>query len=205
MGEAAGTHLLLEGEVVGVLDGLHANGEGCGDVFGAVVDEEDVFGRGGEAFGCVAIDFGFGFGEVEGVGPGVVVEGFYPGVAGAEACFHCVGHVGEDAGADAGVLETLDPVEHGRVDEAPEVGVGVDEGGELSRREDDLCAFRDFVPEGVAFEITAVVVVTVRPVFAVEDFFGETGDVAHLLPGCGVGWGGENHSVVEEDSLNWSH
>jgi hypothetical protein len=203
--ETAGAHLLLEGGVVGVLDGLHADGECGGYVFGAVVDEEDVGGRSGEAFGGVEVDSGFGLGEVEGVRPGVMVEGFYPGMAGAEAGFHGIGHVGEDSGADAGALEALDPIEHGRIDEAPEVGVGVDEGGELVGGEDDLCAFGDFVPEGVAFEVAAVVCVAVGPVFAVEEVFGEAGDGAHALPGCGVGWGGEDHTVVEEDGLNWCH
>ncbi len=84
---------------------------------------------GAEAFGGVVVDFGLGLGEVEGVGPGVVVEGFDPGVTGAETGFHGVGHVGEDAGAHAGALEALGPVDHGGVELGPEVGVGVDEGG----------------------------------------------------------------------------
>ena len=109
-------HLLLEGGVSGVLDGLHADGEGGFDVFGSVVDEEDVGGWGAETFGGVEVDGGFGLGEIEGVGPGVVVEGVDPGVAGAEACLHGVGHVGEDAGADAGALEALGPVEHGGIE-----------------------------------------------------------------------------------------
>jgi len=37
-------HLVLEGVVRGVADGLHANGEGGFDVFGFVVYEEDVGG-----------------------------------------------------------------------------------------------------------------------------------------------------------------
>ena len=129
--EAAGVHVLLEGGVSGVVDGLHADGEGGFDVFRAVVDEEDVGRWGAEAFGGVEIDGGFGFEKVEGVGPGVVVEGFDPKVAGAEACLYGVGHVGQDAGADAGALEALRPFEHGRVELRPEVGVGGDEFGEL--------------------------------------------------------------------------
>ena len=38
-----------------------------------------------EAFGGVGVDGGFGLGEVEGVGPGVVVEGVEPVEAGDEA------------------------------------------------------------------------------------------------------------------------
>ncbi len=106
--------------MVGVLDGLHAGVEGGGDVFGLVVDEEDVFGRSLEAFGGVLVDLGLGLGAVDGVGPGVVVEGFDPGVTGAETGFHGVGHVGEDAGADAGALELFDPGEHGWVEGGPE-------------------------------------------------------------------------------------
>ena len=122
-------HLVLEGGVVAVLDGLHAGGDSCDDVFWLVVDEENVGVWGAKAFGSVVVDFGLGLGEVEGVRPCVVVEGFDPMVSGAETGFHGVGHVGEDAGADAGSLETLSPVDHGDVELSPEVGVGVDEGG----------------------------------------------------------------------------
>jgi hypothetical protein len=38
-----------------------------------------------------------------------------------------------------------------------------------------------------------------------EDFFAETCDGEHALPGGGVGWAGEDHSVVEEDCFDWSH
>ncbi len=55
-------HFTLEGGVVGVLDGLHACGEGGFDVVGAVVDEEDLSGRNAEAFGGMVVDGGFGFG-----------------------------------------------------------------------------------------------------------------------------------------------
>ena len=119
-------HLLLEGWVSGVLDGLHAGGEGGGDVLGSVVEEEDVFGRGLKALDGVQVDLGLGLGEIDGVGPGVVVEGFDPGMAGAEASFHSVGHVGEDAGGDAGALELSDPGEHGWVKGGPVFGVGGD-------------------------------------------------------------------------------
>ena len=133
-------HLLLEGWVSGVLDGLHAGGEGGGDVLGSVVEEEDVFGRSLQALGGVIVDLGLGLGEIDGVGPGVVVEGFDPGVAGAEASFHGVGHVGEDARGDAGALELRDPGEHGWVEGGPVFGVGGDQVGELLGREDDARA-----------------------------------------------------------------
>jgi len=42
--------------VGGVLDGGHAGGAGGGDVFFAVVYEEDFRGRYGEAFGGVVVD-----------------------------------------------------------------------------------------------------------------------------------------------------
>ena len=58
-------------------------------------------------------------------------------IAGAKACLHGVGHVGEDAGADAGSLETLRPGEHGWVELWPRVDVGGDEGGELLGGEDE--------------------------------------------------------------------
>ena len=204
-GEAAGAHLLLEGGVVGILDGLHSGGEGGGDVFGAVVDEEDVGGGGGHAFGGVAVDGGFRLGDVEDVRPGVVVEGLDPGMAGAEAGLHGVAHVGEDAGADAGALEAVDPVEHGRIELAPEVNVGGDEGGELRGGEGDPGTGGGFVPEGFGGEVATVVGVAVGPVAVVEMVFAEAGDGAHARPGGGVGWAGEDHAVVEENCFNWSH
>ena len=51
----------------------------------------------------------------------------------------------------------------------------------------------------------AIVGVAVGPVFAVEEFFAEAGDGAHAGPCGGVGWAGEDHAVVEEDCLDWSH
>jgi len=61
------------------------------------------------------------------------------------------------------------------------------------------------VPEGFGVEVAAVVGVTVGPVLAVEDFFVETGDGEHALPGGGVGWAGEDHAVVEEDCFDGGH
>jgi hypothetical protein len=43
------------------------------------------------------------------------------------------------------------------------------------------------------------------PVAAAELLLVQAGDGAHLRPGCGIGWAGEDHAVVEEDCLNWSH
>ena len=186
----------------GVLDGLHAGGEGGFDVFGAVVDEEDVWGWGGEAFGGVAVDGWLGFGEVESVRPGVVVEGFDPGVQGAETDLHGVGHVGEDADADAGALETLRPVDHGRVELAPVLDVGGDELGKLVGGD---FGPGGFVPEGFGFEVAAVVGVAVSPVSMVKQFFGEAGDGAHVGPGGWVGRAGEDQAVIEEDCFYGRH
>ena len=61
------------------------------------------------------------------------------------------------------------------------------------------------MPEGFGVEVAAVVGVTVGPVLAVEDFFVETGDGEHALPGGGVGWAGEDHAVVEEDCFDGGH
>lgn len=129
-----------------VLDGLHADDEGGGDVFGFVVNEEDVGGRGVETFGCVEVDGGIRFGGSECVGPGAVVKVGEPGVFLGESGGHAVADVGEDTCGDARALEALGPVEHGSVDQGPEIGVCFDEIGELAWGEDDCSARGDGVP-----------------------------------------------------------
>ncbi len=104
-----------------------------------------------------------------------------------QACGHDVGHVGEDADADAGALEALRPVDHGRVEFAPEVDVGCDELVDLRWGEGDLGTGGDCVPVGWADEIAAVVGVAVGPVFAMEEVFAKAGDGAHACPCGGVG------------------
>ena len=183
----------------GVLDGLHAGCDCSGDVFRFVVDKENIFGRSLEALGGVLVDLRLGLGAIDGVGPGVVVEGLDPCVAGTEPGLHGVGHVGEDAGADAGALELVDPGEHGRVEGGPEVGVGGDELSELCGGDDDASPCGGFVPEGFGVEVAAVVRVAVGPVLAVEELFAETCDGAQVGPGVGVRLAGEDHAVVEED------
>ena len=123
-------------------------------------------------------------------------------MAGEDACGHGVADVGEDAGADAGALEGLCPVDHGEVELAPEIGVGVDEGIDLGRGEVEAGVESDLVPVGEGGEIAAVVGVTVGPVGGVELLLIETGNGTNASPCCGVGWAGENHSVVKEDSLD---
>jgi hypothetical protein len=61
------------------------------------------------------------------------------------------------------------------------------------------------VPEGLGVEVAAVVGVAVCPVLAMEDLFVEAGDGEHASPGGGVGWAGEDHSVVKEDCFDWRH
>jgi len=153
----------------------------------------------------VEVDGWLGFGEVESVGPNAMVEGAEPVVSCDEAGGHCVADVGEDAGADAGTLETLRPREHGLVDLRPEVEVGGDELGELSGGEDDACSGGGLVPVGFGGEVASIVGVAVGPVFAVEDVFVEAGDGSDASPGGGVGGRGEDHAVVEEDCFHLSH
>jgi hypothetical protein len=203
--EVAGVHLALEGGVVEILDGLHAAGDGGVDVLGLVVDEEDVGSWGLERLGGVTVDGGLGFGEVDGVGPDVVVKGFDPEMTSTEANLHVLWHVGEDAGTDAGALEASRPFEHGRVELRPEIGVCFDELGELGGGKVDSSAGGDAVPEGRGVHVAAIVGVAVGPVTVAERFFAETGDGAHASPGGGVGWAGENHAVVEENCLYQSH
>ena len=183
-----------------VLDGLHAGEAGGFDVVEAVVDEEDLLGWGVEALGGVGVDFGFGLGDFEGVGPGAVVEVGEPGELAEDADVHAVAEVGKDAGADAGVLEGLGPLDHGDVEVGPEVGVGVEEVEDFGVGEGWAAGAGGEAPEVLlGGDVAAVVGVAVGPVFAVEGGFVERGDEAHALPGGGVGRAGEDEAVVEED------
>ena len=121
--------------VIAVLDGLHAGGDGGFDVVLTVVDEEDMGGVGLEAFGGVDVDGGFGLGEIEGVGPGAVVEG-----ARASRIWRQM-----PSAMASPMLERMPvrkpvrwrrcgPVDHGGVELCPEIDVGDDEVGKLCRR-----------------------------------------------------------------------
>lgn len=200
--QVAGDHEVLEGSVVGVLDGLHAGVESGLDVVGSVVDEEDAVDWGLERLGGVVVDSRFWLGEMEGVGPGAVVKAREPGMAGEDTRGHRIADVGEDAGADAGVLEGLCPVDHGEVELAPEIGVGMDEGIDLVRSEEKAGVASDLIPVGEGGEIAAVVGVTMGPVGGVKLLLVEVGDGTHAGPCGGVGWAGQNHAVVKEDSLD---
>ena len=195
--------LLDEGLVGAVLDGLHAGVAGGFEVFEFVVDEEDVEGGEAEAVGCMAVDGEVWLGGREPVGPGDVLEVSEPGVFADYAKFHLVGHIGEDAGGDAGALEALGPLGHGEVEIGPEVGVGVVEVGEVlvgGHREAELGG--DELPVGGAFEVPAVVVVAVFPVAGMELVLVEGGEGAEAGPGLRVGRGGEDHAVIEEDGAD---
>ena len=189
----------------GVLDGLHADGVGGFDVFGFVVEEEDVGRWGAQALGGMEVNGGFGFGEVDGVRPDVVGEFVDPAVAGAKAGFHRARHVGEDAGGDARLLKTARPGEHGWVEGGPVVDVCGDESGELPGCEDRVGGGGGVVPEGFGGEVSSIVGVAMGPIAAVELFFAKVGEREHAGPGGGVGCGGEDHAVVEEDCFYWSH
>jgi hypothetical protein len=194
-----------EGRVRGVLDGCHAGGAGCGDVLLAVVDEEDIGGREAESFGGVGVDGRIGLGDAEAVREGVVREAFEPGKAGADAGFHCVAEVGEDSGGDLGAVELLGPADHGEIGLSPELGVGLDEGVELGRGERVMEVPGDVLPVGDAGERTAIVVVAVLPVDALEGLFLDAEDADHLPAGGWIGRSAENHAVVEQDSLDVGH
>ena len=111
------------------MDGGHAGGAGGGDVFFAIIEEEDFGGWGGEAFGGVVVDGEVGFGHAEAVREGEVVEVLEPGEAGEDASLHLVADVGENSGFDVGALEGGGPVDHGLVGLGPEDVVGGDELG----------------------------------------------------------------------------
>jgi len=99
----------------------------------------------------------------------------------------------------------LCPGQHGEVDLAPEVEVGGDEGLNLVQGQYEIGVVAYVVPVGLAGEIAAVVGMAVGPIAAVERLFVEAGDRAHSGPGCGIGWAGQDHTVVEEDCFYLSH
>lgn len=151
----------------------------------------------------MAVDRGIGLGGFEAVGPGAVGKLVEPGVFAEDAGLHGIGHVGEDAGGDAGSVEALRPLGHGEVEVGPEVGVGVDEGGEVVLGEQGKAGFGgNELPVGVPGEDAAIVGVAVRPVAAVEGVFRKGGNGAHAGPGFGVGGAGEDEPVVEEDGAD---
>src|ERR1700738_2419543 len=153
VGESPRVHFLLEGGVVEVLDSLHSGGEGGLDVFEAVVDEEDVGRWGLERGRSAEVDGGLGFGEVEGVGPGAVVEVGEPVESREQAGGHGVADIGKDSGREAGPLEGLGPLEHRWVELAPEVEVGGDQLLNLDGREADSGVAAHLLPVGVAGEV----------------------------------------------------
>lgn len=127
----------------------------------------------------------------------MVVKGDDPRVFGGEAGGHGIADVREDAGADSCTLQVLDPVEHGGVDLAPEVGICGLEVEDLGIGEADCATVGDLLPVGGAVEGAAIIVVAVGPVFAVEGGIVEAGDGDHAGPGSGKRRAGEDHAVVE--------
>ena len=198
-------HLGFEVELGGVKKGLHTCGGGGGNVVFAVVDEEDVWGWGREA-GCgVGVDDGFGLGEVECVGPSLMVEAGEPGAGGDDAAHHLVSDVGEDSGSDSGALEGEGPVDHGLVGAGPEGGVCGDELVDCGLGR-GVAGY--FAPVGSSGEVASVVGMAGSPVGGVECGLVVSGEGLHGLPCGGVGAGREDHAVVEEDCVDrfdWSH
>jgi hypothetical protein len=103
------------------------------------------------------------------------------------------------------LLKTARPGEHRRVEGGPVVDVCGDEGGELIGCEDGVGGGCGAIPEGFGGEVASVVGVAMGPVAAVELFIAEVRDGEHVGPGGGVGRGGEDHAVVEEDCFYLSH
>ena len=201
--EALAPHLGEEVVMVQILDGVHA---GCARGFNiveAIVEKEDVLGSSIEADGRVTIDGELGLGEVEAVRPGAVVEVLQPRKLAEQTGVHGVAEVGEDAGANAGELKLAGPVDHGLVGDGPEIGVGLDEGGEIFPREGgEAGAGGNLLPVERAGEVAAIVGVPVGPVLAMERGFVEGGGGSNAGPGGWVRGAGEDHAVVEEDCLD---
>jgi hypothetical protein len=195
-------HLLFEGSVGGVPEGLETERLCGGDVVFAVVEEEDVGRRGAEGFGGFQEYFRLGLGHVEGVGPRAVVEAGEPREPGHDALGHAVPDVGEDAGPDASVLQTGGPLDHRQVKAAPEVDVGGEQVFELRRGEGDSGAVGDCLPVAGAGEGGAIIVVAEVPVGGVEGGFVEAGDVEQARPCGGIGRVRENLAVVEQDGVD---
>ena len=65
--ESTRSQLVFEGGLDGVADGGDSKRHGGGGILFAVVDEEDVSGRGAQGFGRLKVDRGFGLGHEYGV------------------------------------------------------------------------------------------------------------------------------------------
>jgi len=164
--------------VGGVLDRLQSGGDGTLHILLAVVDEEDAGGGAAEALDGALVDGGGGLDDAVLVRPCAVSEVRYPGMLVAQAGFHGVANVGEDAGADAALLQAVGPLHHGAVDLSPDLHVCGAQGvkfGCVQRKHGLLC---DELPVGFAGQFATVIFVAVQPVAVVEAFFAGPGQSA---------------------------
>ena len=194
----------LKGGLAGVVNGLHAECGSSGNIFRAVVYEEDVGGRRMQRLGRFEVDGRLGFSHTESVRPGAVVEAREPGKPGGDAHGHAVADVGQDASADAGALQAAGPLDHGRVEGAPEGNVGGKKGGKLLgvKRYTGVCG--DGVPVSRPSERGTVVVVAELPVSRVQAVFVEAGDGTETGP-CGwIGRAREHPAVIEKNCIHAS-
>jgi len=175
------------------------------DILGLVVDEEYLRGVSVESLCGGMVDSQLRLGESKRVRPGAMVEAAEPFEALEEALGHGVTDIGENAGADAGTLKALGPLDHWLIRLSPKVEVGIQQSGDLVGREGGARTGGDLLPVRDAGQVTTIIGVTVVPIATVKGCLVEAGDLAHPLPSSRVGWSGKNHAVVEEDCLNRIH
>ena len=169
------------------------------DVNGLVVEEEGFFRANAELLAGVEIDGRVGFGNTELAGPGELRELVKPGKIATHAAEDFAHHVGEDGGADAGLLQRFDPGEHARVEEVgPQDDVGLDEGFGLVRREGEARVLGELLPKGGTVVTAEIVVVTVAPVVAFEGRPVEAGEGQELAVGSRIGLA-EDFTVIKND------
>ena len=200
---------VVGGEVVAELlrggeeQSLDTEGFGGADVLRLVVEEEAFGGGDAEMVAGEPIDGGIGLGDVEFAGPGEVGEAAEPGEV--RAMQHGVedfgDHVRQDGGAQAGLLQRVDPGEHDGVGLDPHADVGCDESFEFGRRENAAGVRGETLPETGPVEEAEVVLMAVAPVDGFEGGTVEAGDREQILVG-GVVAMAEDFAVVKDDSAH---
>ena len=197
--EAGGNKVFAEFLVGGELDGEEAEVARGVDIGLLVVDEERFSGQGSEFVERKTVDGWIGLGHFVFEAPDENVEAREPVEFALDTGQHCVAHVGEDGGADAVLLESELPGEHGRVLRGPHAcvpGIEFIDGGGI---EPELRIANEVLPELTACKLALIVGMAIGPVDGFKLVARQTRYAEHRVVRIRIRLSGENHSVVEDD------